>query len=1754
MDPLILSKLQAFAARRRRLIILRGVCAAVAMLLATMMVVALLDRFFILPDWFRWTLSGVAYLAVIVAEWRACLRLLWHAPGSRDLARLVERTAPELREDLLSAVELGEEPEHYDSPRFRELVQAGVAERMAGLDTERLLPTQLLRRSMLILGAIVVVLIGAMAFSGLQFGTMLLRAMFPMANLDRVSSVKVAILAPNPAEMPVPQGDSIPLIVETSGKPVAQAYLETFSKSGSRSVAQMTPSGRGRFTAQIQVAREDVQYRVRAGDALTRKYRLHAAARPHVVRFHKTYRFPAYAQLPEKTAIDDTGDLAALEGTEVEMLLETDQPVRAAELRVETGKDTAVQKLEPAGERRLRASVKLNASGTYRVHLVSAESAFENKFSPEYELRAEADLIPKVEIETPERDTVATTSELLDLTGAASDDLALAALEQRYRVNEGPWKKRPLPLEPGPAARIETQWDLSQEGFRPGDIVTTKLVATDRKGLAGESKPVVITLAAAGFDSRRAAALLEKQRLLAAVSALQDSAEILEKRCNEARAQADKAAPEDAVFKQAGLSLSSALDDYEQRAAAAIGQLAVAIRGSEPGHDSGNLVLLGRALSRLQASGATLRFIHRQTFSPVPGTPTRELLREAIETSRWILPRARQTEDTCRHYVTAEELDLAAENLQVAWQEQRQLAEQAARNPDKAGTWKRVATRTRAILAETAHVEEGFKTAIAHAQGNVGERFKRFLKRLGDQRAATLRALEAEPSPALLGPTQAFAAATAEVLQQTFDVKREFLQPPTQAYDRLRNEMQPAWAAFEKLRKELDDILRNEKFPEPLRQRLAQHRWLTKAETWKTYGDWEESRPDADAYFVQDLRSIALVLVALRGEGTTPGKNKEREPFYKKLTEVDRAFRVLEVAHDLFEVASGFDHLAAAEKWDAGSLRARSSNPVDWQWLANRWRVATDDLSRIGPPDQEARPIMQQAQQLLQKAQQEPPSRALQVEMVQRFSKERAPVAVSRETAEIAERIREAIELLRPTLQKARQTIAEIAPKLTERMQQLAKQAQELQQRTEAQAKAEQPSPDAAKAETQDKLAEQQQLNAELETVKDAVRADAQRQDLMEKDGRERARDADDALALLREPPTRAEQALNDAATASERPEERNTALRTAAEEQQKLSSALEQIAKHYDALEKGKPEETRLAMREEEKKLGVKEQLDAQYEAAERLAEASEGTPEEMLKKLENALPQNPLMRQELSSVSKNTLHTAAEKLTEATAQEQKVAESVNKLASEQQEPPAANPAALADGQGKPTAQNAPPAPPQPSNAQPNAPKPSPAPPGQPNQPSPAAHPLLAQAATQQTPIAESATLAGEDIQRAGRHEERLRNPLAGQELQRVGQQVQQTAEKQIPQARDALAAAQAAREAQPAVELAKNNLQRDLDRLTEAASGKAPMPAAAEPSAEGKPAAPASPAPAAPAAEKAAAPGSEKAATPGESKPAAAAPAPGAEGQPAPPAPGNEPGQPAASEASQMASSPAKPGSPTAPAPSAPMPGKPGDPAAGQKPATPGDSPSYDSPRMAGAPMPMPSGKPGDPTASPHMMPGSEAPESIIPPANTTASPQQQVWMARALDSLDAAIHSRNNNSQAPGNEKQTSAQQQGQPQPGKDQPQNSQESMSQAQKAMSSAAQAQAASMRSARTPPPNGEKPPTAKGGLQAKSEAGAQASAAGTAYGAIPNAGSNAAGDWGKLPKVMAEQLTQGQRESVSSEYRNQVETYYRVIAERAKKP
>src|SRR4030095_9271940 len=173
-------------------------------------------------------------------------------------------------------------------------------------------------------------------------------------------------------------------------------------------------------------------------------------------------------------------------------------------------------------------------------------------------------------------------------------------------------------------------------------------------------------------------------------------------------------------------------------------------------------------------------------------------------------------------------------------------------------------------------------------------------------------------------------------------------------------------------------------------------------------------------------------------------------------------------------------------------------------------------------------------------------------EMEQRRRPEYQPSSRQAEAEALAIEIRKAIELLRPHADAARQEIARLPPKLSEYAQALAKKTEKLKAETQKQEDAaKDKAPEQVKTDAEKALAEQKALSEKVESLKDLLRADANQQNIMQEEQRERARDVDDARAMLQEPPPNAENALKDAAQA-ETKSSQEQALAQAAEQEHK--------------------------------------------------------------------------------------------------------------------------------------------------------------------------------------------------------------------------------------------------------------------------------------------------------------------------------------------------------------------------------------------------------------------------------------------------------------------------------------------------------------------------------------------------------------------------------------------------------------------------
>ena len=201
-DPVILKKLEDFRVRRRNLILLRGICTGFVTLILTFTTIALIDfatqaR---MPDDLRTGLSILGYAFVIWAVWKTSARMLVHLPSHRELARLLEQIKPEMKQDILSAVELGSQGgEINDSLIFRKLVQEKVSGQVHELDIISLLPFTMVKRW--IQASLVLLLFSFGLFSYTDFGPKLQRlmgrALLPGANIAPVTNVEVTLLIPD---------------------------------------------------------------------------------------------------------------------------------------------------------------------------------------------------------------------------------------------------------------------------------------------------------------------------------------------------------------------------------------------------------------------------------------------------------------------------------------------------------------------------------------------------------------------------------------------------------------------------------------------------------------------------------------------------------------------------------------------------------------------------------------------------------------------------------------------------------------------------------------------------------------------------------------------------------------------------------------------------------------------------------------------------------------------------------------------------------------------------------------------------------------------------------------------------------------------------------------------------------------------------------------------------------------------------------------------------------------------------------------------------------------------------------------------------------------------------------------------------------------------------------------------------------------------------------------------------------------------
>ncbi|MBL9183109.1 MAG: hypothetical protein JNN17_13295 [Verrucomicrobiaceae bacterium] len=1256
LRPATLAALDAFRARRTSLLQKRAFLCALAIALAAIAVIALLDFAWLMPDIVRPWVTLAAYLAAIIAAWKIALRFISQAKGQEGAAKLIEAAEPSLRERLLAAVELSANGEVKDSAEFRERLQDDVAKAVEGVDWDKRLPSRSLKPWFLAAFGVVAVVVGLCFVPMLHFPGFLARAAVPFANFERPASLKITIVEPAPASTLAPIGSEMPLIIETEGAKAPAATLEVLAPGGRPRKIELSAFGTTRFEGIVPVGQTDVQYRVHAADAITPWHTLSARARPRIVSFQKTIVPPSYTGAKETTITEDQGDLEALDGSTIKLTLTANQPISKAEVHLNA---------ELAEKKSITAELAVNTvttvikvtpeASSWLAALKSAETGFTNEETTPWRITTIPDLPPTAQIEDPAQQIELLPDEAVRLAGLATDDVGLASVKLAHTINAAKWSETDLLItKAAKEAPVTHLLPLAPLGVKAGDAVQLKLIATDLKGQKTESPAVRVIILERTIDPRQREWAESQRRLAQRAESLAKQTRELTKSLDQVRKQEKK---DPAQADTALAKAQSELEQVKEQSEQLWNDLKDAAKNAPNQLDANEAQLLAEKMAQLRREA-----LPKLEALEKGDTENLEALKKA---SRVADADADAVASAAKAFANEDTAKIAAQESQQLMRQSKMLTENALpanRDANQRPQWQE---QQRALIAQTEALKKDLTTLDETSRQRHSGQIKNLDKQLNET-AADLNASLDKPDQTK-SPEHLYGASDnlRNRLQQTADATRNIAEQASKEAEQRREQLMrqdnPALVALNEARQALAEAEAAAKKPDkkPKQEKdgltPAERAQQKLAEASKQLQDQAEIREqnqltNNQAALDTNRASRAVDEVAQNAQkAATAEELAQVKEQTEKLANIARALEADAAVQDAAQALQAAQQAAMqpANKQDlpqtAAQAKAAAETLAEAQQQINRSQLAAEMNKQNPQAANQLRQLGEEAKNLAKNAAEQNKNLANQAAQAQpNQNLDQNPAQQS--TAQAAMKANELAALIEPQTAAARAQLAELTPEVSEMMKRVAadlKKTQEQTQNAANEAKAEKPVAEVADK-AKDLKAENAENTEKMAALQAALRQEANAADLTQKPEMQMARAADVALAQMQKNTPQIAQNLKQAAQATQsQPQAQN--LQQAADAQQQAAQALQQLAQNMQKLEDGQQltEAEQAAMANMEQQLGVQEPLDESYQRAQELAQMAQDAkenPQAVLAALEKELPKNPAMQKALADLGKET------------------------------------------------------------------------------------------------------------------------------------------------------------------------------------------------------------------------------------------------------------------------------------------------------------------------------------------------------------------------------------------------------------------------------------------------------------------------------------------------------------------------------------
>ena len=318
-------QLEAFRKQLWRRKVVEAAAAGLIGLLFSFLLIFALDRVWQTPGWARLgiLIAGVSLFAGFAPYWLH--RWVWGHRREGQLAKLISKRFPGLGDRLLGVIELQGQIENDDSlsPRLRAAAMEVVAAETGRRDLVDALPAP--RHRKWALAAIILMGVTTLAFTiapkaGLNA---LQRWINPFSNVERYTFTQ---LEKPVSYLAVPYGEAFDVTLSLSADSESKPDSATARFGLQPELKTKRKDGKYIFTFPGQQDNGSIVFDI--GD-LRHKLRVEPMQRPVVMATRVLVKSPSYMGIPERSVDLGTGEISAVEGSELVFEMDTSRPLKS---------------------------------------------------------------------------------------------------------------------------------------------------------------------------------------------------------------------------------------------------------------------------------------------------------------------------------------------------------------------------------------------------------------------------------------------------------------------------------------------------------------------------------------------------------------------------------------------------------------------------------------------------------------------------------------------------------------------------------------------------------------------------------------------------------------------------------------------------------------------------------------------------------------------------------------------------------------------------------------------------------------------------------------------------------------------------------------------------------------------------------------------------------------------------------------------------------------------------------------------------------------------------------------------------------------------------------------------------------------------------------------------------------------------------------------------------------------------------------